>query len=97
MVKHFGYFRYQPVQLIGSPRGQKVVMTSMQFSLGWNFLQVLIFFALWGNAFSHICCMYLFFSLLFFHFFVFSIFSNLRGSNPTAISKMSIIVSLKKL
>lgn len=27
------------------------------------------FFALWGNAFSHICCMYLFFSLLFFLFF----------------------------
>lgn len=95
MVKHFGYFRYQPVQLIGSPRGQKVVMTSMQFSLGWNFLQVLIFL-LSGEMHFHIfvACI---FSLLFFLFFVFSIFSNLRGSNPTAISKMSIIVSLKKL
>lgn len=53
------------------------------------------FFTLLGNAFSHICCMDLFTSFL--PFFVFTIFSNLRGSNPTAISKMSIIVSLKKL
>lgn len=64
MVKHFGYFRYQPVQLIGSPRGQKVVMTSMQFSLGWNFLQVLIFL-LSGEMHFHI-----FVACIFsFHFF----------------------------
>lgn len=52
------------------------------------------FFILLGNGFSHIYPAYLFTSFL--PFFV-SFFFNLGGSNPPAISKMSIIVSLKKL
>lgn len=98
MVKHFGYFRYQPFQLFASPHGQKIVMTSLQCSLGWNFLQVLIFCSLGKSIFMYLLHVsFIFTSFFSFFFFGFSVFSNLRGSNPTAISKMSIIVSLKKL
>lgn len=97
MVKHFGYFRCQPFQLIASPRGHKIVMTSTQLGLGWNFLQVLIFYSLGKCIFTYLLPVSFLFTSFLPFFLGFSIFSNLRGSNPTAISKMSIIVSLKKL
>lgn len=54
MVEHFGYFRYQPFQLIASPHGWKIVMTSMQFGLGWMELLTGPYFSLSWEMHFHI-------------------------------------------
>lgn len=62
-----------------------------------DLLTGLYFLFCWQMHF-HIFVLHIFSLNFFFSFFVlFFFFLNLRGSNPTAISKMSIIVSLKKL
>lgn len=69
-------------------------MSSTQFRLEWVFLQVFIFYSV-GNF--HIFVLRALSFRFFSSFFCRRLFFNLRVSNPTAISKMSIIVSLKKL